>query len=41
MNLEKLLSVPATSFLERRVKLGDSNIAEVCTHHSIVVNDSG
>ena len=41
MNLEIFLSVPAISFQERVVKLGDSNIAEVCTHHSTVVNDSG
>ena len=41
MNLEKFLSVPASSFLERMVKLGDSYIAQVFDHCSSVVNDTG
>ena len=41
MNLEKFLSVPANSFQERMVKLGNSDIAQAFDHCSSVVNDTG
>ena len=41
MNLEIFLSVPAISFRERLIDFSGSNTVKVCTHHSVVVNDTG
>ena len=41
MDPEKDLTVSESSFLERLKSFNDSNIAEVCTHHSTVVTVPG